>query len=198
MILVILAHPNFDKSVANSTIINELKKSNLELEIRDIHSLYPDYKIDVKAEQEALLRHQTIVFQCPFYWLNIPAILKIWFEEVFEYQFAYGSKGDKLKDKNFILSSTVGAGEKEYKLVGKHHRDISEFIKNIEQTAYGSQMNYLPPTFLYSSSLKAGNLSDEVSKRAKEHAKKLITRLTEINELSKTSGEIILCWLCFI
>ncbi len=189
MILVILAHPNFDKSISNNTIINELKKSNLELEIRNIHSLYPDYRINVKAEQEALLRHQTIVFQCPFYWLNIPAILKIWFEEVFEYQFAYGSKGDKLKDKNFILSSTVGADEKEYKLIGKHHRDISEFIKNIEQTAYGAQMNYLPPTFLYSSSIKAGNSVEEVSKRAKDYAKKLITRLTEITKIENAVGK---------
>ncbi|MBX2952814.1 MAG: NAD(P)H-dependent oxidoreductase [Leadbetterella sp.] len=67
MALVILAHPNSDKSFANKTIIEELQKSDLELEIRTIHDLYPDYKIDVKAEQEALLRHQTIVFQYPFY-----------------------------------------------------------------------------------------------------------------------------------
>jgi len=49
MALIILTHPNFDKSFANKTIIEELKKSDLELEIRNIHGLYPDYKIDVKA-----------------------------------------------------------------------------------------------------------------------------------------------------
>jgi len=62
MALIILAHPNFNTSVANKTIIEELQNSNLKLEIRNIHNLYPDYNIDVKAEQDALLRHQTIIF----------------------------------------------------------------------------------------------------------------------------------------
>mgnify|MGYP003660201763 CR=1 FL=1 len=46
MILIILAHPTFEKSIANKTIIEELEKSNLEIEIRDLHQLYPDFKID--------------------------------------------------------------------------------------------------------------------------------------------------------
>ena len=88
MALIILAHPNFDKSVANRTIVENLQKSNLNLEIRNLINLYPEYKIDVKAEQDALLRHQTIIFQYPIYWYNMPAILKLWFDSVFEYQFA--------------------------------------------------------------------------------------------------------------
>jgi len=58
----------------------------------------------LKAEQEALLRHDTIVFPISFYWYNIPAILKQWFDGLFEYQSANGPKGDKLKGKNFIPS----------------------------------------------------------------------------------------------
>ena len=102
MALIILGHPNFEQSLANKSIINELKKSDLNLEIRDIYNLYPDYNIDVKTEQQALLRHQTIIFQYPIYWYNVPAILKHWFDTVLEYQFAYGSKGDKLKIKAFL------------------------------------------------------------------------------------------------
>jgi len=111
MSLVILAHPNFDKSFANKTIIEELKNSHLDIEIRNIQELYPDYKMDIKAEQAALLRHKTIIIQYPFYWYNMPAILKHWFDVVFEHQFAYGSKGDKLKGKNFIPSFTIGSSQ---------------------------------------------------------------------------------------
>ena len=50
--------------------------------MRDIFQLYPDYKIDVSAEQEALLRHDTIILQYPMFWFNMPAILKLWFDEV--------------------------------------------------------------------------------------------------------------------
>lgn len=182
MALIILAHPNFHKSLANKTIIEELQKSNLDIEIRNIHNLYPDYKIDIKAEQEALVRHQTVVFQSPFYWLNLPAILKHWFDEVFQYQFAYGSNGDKLKGKNFVPSLTVGASEEEYKITGKHHLRIYEFLKNVEQTAYYAQMNYINPICLYGTSLAMSYAEDEMRDKAKQHSQKLIERLYELGE----------------
>jgi len=181
MALIILAHPNFDKSFANRTIVEELQNSNLDIVIRNIHNLYPDYKINAKAEQDALLRHQTIVFQYPFYWYNMPAILKHWFDIVFEYQFAYGSNGDKLKNKNFVSSFTVGAPEKEYHTLGEHHFRVSEFCKNLEQTAYYAQMNYIDPIYFHGTSLAAGYTVDEIKNNAKNHAKRLITQLKKLN-----------------
>ncbi|MBN9303489.1 NAD(P)H-dependent oxidoreductase, partial [Dysgonomonas mossii] len=73
MVLLILAHPYFNKSIANKTIVERLQKSSLDIEIRNLHALYPDFSIDVQAEQDALLRHNTVVFQYPFYWYNMPA-----------------------------------------------------------------------------------------------------------------------------
>lgn len=180
MSLIILAHPNFKKSFANSTIIDALKNSKLDLEIRNIHELYPDYKIDAKAEQEALLRHQTIVFQYPIYWYNMPAILKQWFDVVFDYQFAYGSKGDKLKNKHFLPSFTVGAPENEYHTLGDHHFRVYEFCKNLEQTAYYAQMNYINPIYFHGTSLVAGYTADQVREKAKAHANELVGKLAEL------------------
>ena len=76
MALLILAHPSFTESVANKTIVDELSRTQTDLEIRHIHDLYPDYQIDIAAEQSALLRHELIILQCPMYWFSIPAILK--------------------------------------------------------------------------------------------------------------------------
>lgn len=181
MALVILAHPNLDKSVANKTIIEELRKSNLQLEIRNLQELYPDFKIDIQAEQQALLRHETIVFQYPFFWLNIPAILKQWFDNVFEYQFAYGSKGDKLKNKNFVSSFTIGSPENAYQTLGKHNFRVYEFCKSIEQTAHYAQMNYTEPLYFYgASSTGKFNTEDDIKINAKKHANKLITKLQEL------------------
>ena len=178
MPLIILAHPNFEQSFANSTIIAILKNSDLELEIRNIHELYPDYKIDAKAEQDALLRHQTIVFQYPIYWYSMPAILKQWFDVVFQYQFAYGSNGDKLKNKNFVPSFKVGAPENEYHTLREHHFRIYEFCKNLEQTAYYARMNYIDPIYFHGTSLSAGYTADEVRKKAEAHANELVAKLT--------------------
>jgi putative NADPH-quinone reductase len=181
MALIILAHPNFANSLANKTIIEALQSSTLDVEVRNIHDLYPGYKIDVKAEQSALLNHQTIIFQYPIYWYNMPAILKLWFDSVFEYQFAYGSKGNKLKDKNFVPSFTIGAPENEYTTLGSHHFRIQEFCKNLEQTAYYAQMKYIDPIYFHGTSLTAGYTIDDVKNKARDQAKRLITRLSELD-----------------
>lgn len=94
MILMILVHSNLDQSIANKTISEELARKIHGLEIRNIHALYPDYKIDNLTEQNALLRHSLIILQYPMYWFNMLAILKSWFDQVFTYQFAYGSQGN--------------------------------------------------------------------------------------------------------
>jgi putative NADPH-quinone reductase len=180
MALIVLAHPAFNKSFANKTIIEELEHSNLDIEVRHIQNLYPDYSINAKAEQEALLRHQTIVFQYPIYWYNMPAILKHWFDVVFEYQFAYGSNGDKLKGRNFVPSFTVGAPEREYTTLGDHHFRVYEFCKSLEQTAYYTQMNYMEPIYFHGTSLAAGYTEEDVKNKAKDHAQRLITRLREL------------------
>ncbi|PWG81541.1 NAD(P)H-dependent oxidoreductase [Pararcticibacter amylolyticus] len=182
MALIILAHPGIDRSFANKTIIEELSVGIPDIEIRNIAELYPDYKIIARAEQEVLLKHQTIIFQYPFYWYNMPAILKHWFDVVFEYQFAYGSKGDKLKGKHFVPSFTVGAPEKEYYTLGEHHFRVDEFCKNLEQTAYYAQMNYIRPVYFHGTSLAAGYSENEVRDRAKDHARRLIALIESLQQ----------------
>ncbi|MDF2384052.1 NAD(P)H-dependent oxidoreductase [Nostoc ellipsosporum NOK] len=181
MSLIILAHPAFEQSIANKTIIEALYHSRIDIEIRHLHQLYPDYVIDVKVEQEALLRHKTVVFQYPFYWYSMPAILKHWFDVVFTHQFAYGSKGDKLKGKNFLASFTVGSSQSSYTALGLQHFHVYEFCKQLEQTAYHTQMNYIDPIYFYGTSLAAGYTENEIKGTAKQHAQQLIQKLAELD-----------------
>ncbi|MCE7042609.1 NAD(P)H-dependent oxidoreductase [Dyadobacter sp. CY312] len=181
MALIILGHPDFANSLANKTIISEIETSGLEVELRNLSDLYPDFKIDSKSEQEALLRHNTIVFQYPVYWYNMPAILKHWFDLVFEYQFAYGSQGDKLKNKNFLLSFTVGAPEEGYQALGEHHFRVHEFCKNMEQTAYYAKMQYLDPIYFHGTSVAAGYTKEDIINKAREHGQRLIETLTMLD-----------------
>ena len=180
MPLVILGHPNYAKSLANKTIIETLRSSNLDIEVRHIHEMYPDYRIDVCAEQAALLKHHAIIFQYPLYWYNMPAILKQWFDAVFEYQFAYGAKGNKLKDKLFIPSFTVGAPEKEYCAVGQHHFRIGELCKNLEQTAYYAQMQYIDPFYFHNTSVNAGYTEQSIQAEAVRQASRLLQFLQNL------------------
>ena len=107
-ILLILCHPNYENSFANKQIISNLKSLIPNVEIDHINSLYPDEKINVKAEQEKLINNDIIIFQFPMHWHNRPHLLSKWFEDVYEYGFAYGTNGNKLKNKKIIVSITLG------------------------------------------------------------------------------------------
>ncbi len=174
MALLILGHPNIGESIANKAIIEEIQRVNPNIEIRNLAALYPDFKIDSAKEQEALLKHDLIIFQYPLYWYNMPAILKQWFDVVFTHQFAYGSKGDKLKDKKVLASVTVGSLEKEYRTFGKHNFRINDFFKNIEQTAYFAQMLFLDPLFFHGTSTVDGFTVSEIEGRARSYARDLL------------------------
>ena len=79
---IILAHKDYENSIANRTIIEALNKKYPQIEVRNLLELYPHYEIDVKAEQENLLNSDIILLQFPIYWYNMPALLKKWIETV--------------------------------------------------------------------------------------------------------------------
>lgn len=181
--LVIVAHPNFANSLANKTIVNELKKNNSDIEVRKIAELYPDYRIDVKEEQAKLLEADTIVFQYPFYWYNMPAILKLWFDSVFEFQFAFGPAGDKLKGKDFIVSFTTGGPRESYNALGSNNFRVSEFTKILEQTAYCAQMNYIEPIYENGMAYIEGvtNNKEIVIEQSKRQAQRVLDCIDNLN-----------------
>lgn len=179
MALVILAHPDFSRSVANKAVVETLQNSGLNLEIRNLAALYPDYRIDAAEEQAALLRHNTVVFQYPFYWYNMPAVLKQYFDLVFTYGFAYGTGGDRLRSRNFVPSFTVGAPETCYRADGEAHFRVLELCKNLEQTAYFTGMNYIDPFYFHGTS-PVLYTAEEIGARARKCAAGLIRLLEEL------------------
>lgn len=173
MALIILAHPDVENSIANKSITDELQHSLEDVEVRDIFKLNPNYRINEKEEQSALLRHDLIILQYPMYWYNIPAILKIWFDQVFTYQFAYGSKGDKLKGKSLLPSITVGQPEQNFKQ--KDNLSLMDsLLMPIQKTAQYAQMKYIKPFILYDIATVTGHTESEIKSKAKMHSKKLV------------------------
>ena len=180
--LVILAHPDLASSVANNTIIEELKKSGHAITIRHLDSLYTDYTIDVAAEQAALLAADNIVFQFPLYWYSAPAALKNWLDKVLTFNFAYGPEGDKLKGKNLLISTTVGGPQEAYTPLGYNHFKVTDLLLPFEQTSYLTGLNYLAPIFTHGCVYIPGvrNVKEEVEERARNHAQRVVTLLGEL------------------
>lgn len=109
---MILAHPRLEDSIGNKIISSNLADNNTE--IRHLDKLYPDFKIDIKAEQKALLSADIVIFQYPLFWYSMPAIMKEWIDQVIQYGFAFGKDSYNLENKKLIVSFTIGSPIKDY------------------------------------------------------------------------------------
>lgn len=178
-IVVIFAHPDVDNgSLGNKIILDELGKVG-DIQVREIYKMYPDYNIDIKAEQQALLDADLIVFQFPFYWYAVPALLKEWEDRVLEHGFAFGSTGDKLKGKQFMVSTTIGGPKESYHATGYNTFTVDEYMVPLKQIAIHSGMTFLAPVTSHGvvniPGLESMRVNSEVV--AKDHARRLIKKL---------------------
>ena len=180
--VVIFAHSDVkNRSIANSLIINKLEAVE-GLEIRDLYGLYPDFKIDVEAEQQALMDADVIIFQYPFHWYNMPGLLKEWIDRVFVRGFAYGPDR-KLVGKQFLVSTTIGGPEESYQKGGHNNFTVNELLKPLEQAAYFTGMQFNPPVVSHSMVFIPGgeNRREDIEQRAVDHADRLIEFLSDVD-----------------
>lgn len=180
-VLIVSGHTNLAASVANKTILDTLYARLPEAEIVRLDELYPDFKIDVEAEQERLLRADIIVWQFPVFWYSAPSILERWMEETFQHGFSHGSTGDKLKGKKLVLSFTTGAPEAMYSREGAMGYDIDEFLSCYKATCRLCQMEFAG--YVYTGGVSYGSrtspeLIEQQNAASVEHAERLI-RLIE-------------------
>ena len=179
-VLLVVAHPNIDSSIGNKTIIEHFKSLHPDAEIDELYKLYPDFKIDVKKEQEKLTKADCIILQFPMFWYNAPALMRRWFETVLEHGFAYGSKGTALKGKKFIVSFTTGSPTEAYKEGGAQNFTLDDLMKGFHQLANLCNMNW-------DGFVASGNLTfflrdkpEELAKmkdRLKQHAQELSAKV---------------------
>lgn len=176
-VLVLFAHPVFQTSLINKSLISTIPDSE-QITFHDLYEAYPNFLIDVEKEQALLNSHDVIVFQHPLYWFSCPAILKEWMDLVLEHGYAYGTGATALFDKVFISCISTGSDTTNY----KGDRNIRDLLKPFEFTAKLCNMQYLPPFITYSGlKIKAGhfdsNLTEEYLSQQKTRFRKLLDEL---------------------
>ena len=173
-VLLVLNHPNYKDSFANKIVVDKLKSLIPDIEIDHIDALYPDGKIDVKAEQEKLLKANTIIFQFPIYWFKSPYFLSKYVEDVFTHGFAYGTNGFKLEGKKLIVSITLGGEEDEF----KGNFTIERLMSPFEASAWYCKMKW--GGFVYTLDIPftikdTPDLAKTKQAELEKHAEKLLT-----------------------
>ncbi|OBZ12226.1 NAD(P)H-dependent oxidoreductase [Bacillus sp. FJAT-26390] len=169
--MVIAAHPQLNTSRANQAWLLELQK-NSNIHVRDLYNEYRDWNIDIEKEQQLLLQYDRIVFQFPLFWYSCPPLLKKWFDDVLTYGWAFGADGECLLGKEFIVATTTGGTENEYRSGGANWHTISELLRPIQSTIAKCNGVYLPAFVTYN----ANRGTDEyLSQEAKKYAKHIET-----------------------
>jgi len=148
VILLLLAHPHPQRSIAGRALLAAV--SDLpQVAVRSLYDLYPDFAIDADAERRALASARLVVWQGPLYWYGVPALLKLWWEDVLVRGWAYGEGGTALEGKDCLWVTTTGAAAEAYSAEGMHGHPIDAFVPAVAQTARFCRMRWLPPFIVH-------------------------------------------------
>ncbi|WNC17027.1 NAD(P)H-dependent oxidoreductase [Brevibacillus brevis] len=178
--LVIVTHPSIETSVINKRWVEELKKHPETYTVHELHQAYPDGNIDVEKEQELVESHGNLVLQFPIYWFNCPPLLKKWLDEVLTYGWAYGSNGDKMKNRKVALGVSAGIKKEDYSEEGRYRYTLEQILVPFETTFQYCDADYRSFYAYYGTESEPGenvpgsdNVSSEsgLEKSAQEYVK---------------------------
>jgi glutathione-regulated potassium-efflux system ancillary protein KefG len=129
-ILILFAHPLFEKSNANDALVQYIPDSP-NITFHDLYQEYPEFDIDMKREQELLWNHDIIIWHHPMYWYSCPPLLKQWIDIVLEHGWAYGKDGYALKDKLLLQCITTGGRKENYSSTGRDRFTIPQLLETL-------------------------------------------------------------------
>ena len=179
-IYVLAAHPDWHESRVNRPLMDAAQRLS-RVQIQDLYSSYPDYAIDVATEQAALAKAQLVVLLHPIQWYSMPALQKLWLDEVLVYGWAYGENGNALRGKDLWLVATTGGPEASYHPQGYNRYFFEAFLPPYEQSAAVCGMRFLPPMVLHG----AHNVGDDVVARHVETFRQRLQTYPEWPELDE-------------
>jgi glutathione-regulated potassium-efflux system ancillary protein KefF len=149
-LLVIAAHPQLEHSRTTRQMMRAAASADpAHVAVRDLYALYPDYLVDVAAEQAALARARLVVWLHPVHWYSMPPLMKLWLDEVFAFRWAYGPGGDALRGKDLWLVASTGGPESSYRPDGHNRYFFDAFLHPYDQTAALTGMRWLPPLLFH-------------------------------------------------
>jgi glutathione-regulated potassium-efflux system ancillary protein KefG len=184
-VLVLFAHPVLERSRVNRRLVSAIRDVE-NVTVHDLYAVYPTSNINVAREQELLLAHDVIVFQHPFYWYSVPAILKEWQDLVLEHGWAYGAGGTKLKGKITLNAVTTGGPATAYNKTGYNRFTVRELLAPWDQTAHLCGMRYLAP-FAVHAALRIAS-DDDVAQRREDYRRLIVALRDDRLDLDRAAA----------
>jgi glutathione-regulated potassium-efflux system ancillary protein KefF len=177
MIDLVYAHPYPQRSRANHALLAAVRGLP-GLQLRSLYDLYPDFAIDVEVEQRALLDARIVVWQHPLYWYSVPPLLKLWFDKVLAYGWAYGEGERALRGKVCQWVATTGGDVPSFSPQGAHGHPFEQFVPPIQQTALFCGMVWEAPLIVHGSHRISDSELAAYAQRYREQLQALLARET--------------------
>jgi len=148
--LVLAAHPDLADSRVTRQLVGRARTAD-GVALRDLYDLYPDYLVDVAAERAALADARLVVLLHPLHWWGMPALLKLWVDEVLGFGWAYGAPGAgaALAGKHLWLVSSAGSSAASFAADGAQGAPLDAFLLPYRGIARLCGMHWLPPLILH-------------------------------------------------
>ena len=149
--LVLVFHPNMAASRVNRALAERAESLGDDVVVRRMYDLYPGFRIDIAAEQQAMEAADRIVLQFPMYWFSSPPLLKKW-------------TGNALAGKELLVACSPGSSK--YGRESDYIYTVHEFLRPFQASANLCSLTYLKP-FL---TIGAMAISDEdLAKRVEDY-----------------------------
>jgi putative NADPH-quinone reductase len=146
---VVLTHPDLAHSRINA-VLAAAARTLPSVEVRDLVALYPDFHVDVPAEQAAIARADDIVLQYPTHWYSVPGLMKLWLDDVLVRGWAYGTgKPGALAGKTLRVVTSTGGKAEAYAHGGFHGWPYDEVLIPLKATAKRLGMRWVDPLVVH-------------------------------------------------
>jgi glutathione-regulated potassium-efflux system ancillary protein KefF len=188
-VYVLAAHPHMRESRVSRRLF-DAARSVEGVVAQDLYGSYPDFDIDVPAEQSRAEAAELVVLLHPVQWYSATPLLKLWFDEVLTYGWAYGTHGTALAGKDLWLVASTGGPETSYHPAGYNRYFFDAFLPPYEQTAALCGMRFLPAMMLHG----AHRASDE---HIAEHARIFGERLSTYPDWPELA-DLPQCPACYV
>lgn len=151
-VLVLFAHSAPHLSRVNRRLAAAARAID-HVDVHDLYETYPDFYIDVAAEQARAAAADMLVFLHPLQWYSMPALMKEWIDTVLLPGWAYGKDGRALHGKTFLLAATTGSPADAYAPGQIHGRPFEDYLPAFRQTAELCSMRWAEPHVLHGARL---------------------------------------------
>lgn len=163
--IVIVAHPNLEKSVVNNYWSKALEG---KVTLRYLAEVTPlDKPIDIASEQAVLEQFDRIIFQFPLYWYSAPTLLKRWLDSIMTFGWAYGPGGDKLEGKELGIAVSCGGSKKDFSAEGYQLYSLEEYMRQYEGVAAFVRAKWIGMHAIYETF--SGDIQDRLSQNTQEY-----------------------------